>query len=539
MMRQRKGLGFLSVLLAAAAAWIGMPASAATAEEVQPIAEVRITPGGVDWVPLGEDQGFTLTVAGPQGVVLYREFSAGEVPSLGLLDEGERALADGVYTYELRSLAPTDGLLRESMGAEPSRLLSGYLSVRYGGFVVPIAHPEAQVQRIETGSGESSEVVDVADFVLPEGLVVQGNACIGEECLEGDESPTSATLTLKNDVLELRFTDTPIGISPRRDWSIFINDFLGSGEHFAVADLGLDDPPTTISIPFRLVGGAPDHSLYVSSAGNVGLGTSVPGTRLHLFSAATADVFAGAGPNPASGPAFNFGYGGASFGRGAGFLNARPDASAVAPNPSLRFLTADVERMIVTNTGNVGIGTASPSAQLHVRRTNGTARLLVEEASGTLDNNRVLVELVNKGRAQVRMRNTADAAGLSWFISHESNGNFGISREGTGTLEVTITPTGNMVITGNYTPDYVFEPDYELMPLPELAEFVARERHLPNVPNAAEIKANGINVNDFPMQLLEKIEELTLYAIAQQETIDELRARLEAIEQRDAAPSEP
>jgi hypothetical protein len=185
----------------------------------------------------------------------------------------------------------------------------------------------------------------------------------------------------------------------------------------------------------------------------------------------------------------------------------------------------------------VGIGTAAPTDMLHVRSTGGVASLLVEEASATLDNNRVLLEAVNNGRAQFRLRNTADATGLSWFVSHETNGNFAISREGTGVAEVTVEPNGDLIITGNYTPDYVFEPDYELMPLSELADFVTRERHLPNVPNAVEVEKNGINVNDFPMALLEKIEELTLYTIDQHEQLtslgaenSELKARLEALE---------
>ena len=122
------------------------------------------------------------------------------------------------------------------------------------------------------------------------------------------------------------------------------------------------------------------------------------------------------------------------------------------------------------------------------------------------------------------------------LIGDEFRINFGTG--GTGP-ELRLTNTGNLIISGTYTPDYVFAPDYELMPLAELAEFVARERHLPNVPNAAEIEAEGLNVNTFPMQLLEKIEELTLHAIAQQKTIDDLRARLEAIEERDAAPPAP
>ena len=79
-----------------------------------------------------------------------------------------------------------------------------------------------------------------------------------------------------------------------------------------------------------------------------------------IFGAANADVFAGMGVDVVSGPAFNYGYSGNSFGRSSGFFNVRPDASAVAPNPSLRFATANVQRMIITNAGNVGIGTTSP-----------------------------------------------------------------------------------------------------------------------------------------------------------------------------------
>jgi hypothetical protein len=81
--------------------------------------------------------------------------------------------------------------------------------------------------------------------------------------------------------------------------------------------------------------------------------------------------------------------------------------------------------------------------------------------------------------------------------------------------------------------DYVFEPDYELMPLDELREFVKANKHLPNVPSTADIAANGLNVQHFQGRLLEKIEELALHTLAQQELIETLTARLEALE---AAP---
>jgi hypothetical protein len=100
--------------------------------------------------------------------------------------------------------------------------------------------------------------------------------------------------------------------------------------------------------------------------GKVGIGTTTPGGQLHIFGAATSDVFAGLGPDPISGPSFNYGYAGNSFGVGAGFFNVRPATGATGVNPSLRFMTVDTERMIVTNAGNVGIGTSAPSQRLDV-----------------------------------------------------------------------------------------------------------------------------------------------------------------------------
>jgi hypothetical protein len=72
------------------------------------------------------------------------------------------------------------------------------------------------------------------------------------------------------------------------------------------------------------------------------------------------------GLNVLTGPAFNYGYAGGTFGRSAGFFNVRPDALASPPNPSLRFMTANVQRMIITNTVKVGNGTSDPTFQLRI-----------------------------------------------------------------------------------------------------------------------------------------------------------------------------
>jgi hypothetical protein len=78
-------------------------------------------------------------------------------------------------------------------------------------------------------------------------------------------------------------------------------------------------------------------------------------------------------------------------------------------------------------------------------------------------------------------------------------------------------------------PDYVWDSNYALMPIEELRAYTAREKRLPNMPSAAEIKREGLNLSQFQMQLLEKIEELTRYLLMQQETIEAQQAQIDAL----------
>lgn len=67
-------------------------------------------------------------------------------------------------------------------------------------------------------------------------------------------------------------------------------------------------------------------------------------------------------------------------------------------------------------------------------------------------------------------------------------------------------------ISGNW-PDYVFKPDYQLLSLSDLESYIQANSHLPNVPSAQEVMANGQDLGDIQLRLLGKIEELTLYTI--------------------------
>jgi hypothetical protein len=113
------------------------------------------------------------------------------------------------------------------------------------------------------------------------------------------------------------------------------------------------------------------------------------------------------------------------------------------------------------------------------------------------------------------------------------NGNVGI---GTTSPDQKLTVKGKIhaeeVIVDLNVPvaDYVFKPNYKLMPLPEVEQFVKTNSHLPEIPSATEITKNGLSMGEMQNKLLQKVEELTLYAIQQNKKIETLEKRINELE---------
>jgi hypothetical protein len=225
------------------------------------------------------------------------------------------------------------------------------------------------------------------------------------------------------------------------------------------------DSQTANYIPkFDGVGtGTVSDSLLYEKNGNIGIATTDPKAPLHVFGAATQDVFMGLGPDPGpTGPAMNFGYGGSSFGRGAGFFNVRPDPLASAPNPSLRFLTGNVMRMIITNSGTVGIGTTNPQHQLHVYGHVGlenpdmTSLVGLRLNSAGASHGGALWAMGTNYTAQPNTANDAgtlalmayETGGLSLTSGNPTNGNIRLytGGSGPGNERMRITQAGNVGI---------------------------------------------------------------------------------------------
>ena len=130
---------------------------------------------------------------------------------------------------------------------------------------------------------------------------------------------------------------------------------------------------------------------------------------------------------------------------------------------------------------------------------------------------------------QIRFRNSGEAA----FPKTVSIGNIGTTGIGSLTLAVggKIGAQGIYIRTaGAAWPDYVFQPAYALRSLAEVEQFVRANCHLPEVPSAATVQAEGLDVGAMEAVLLKKVEELTLYLIELRKQNEALQARVQKLE---------
>lgn len=201
-------------------------------------------------------------------------------------------------------------------------------------------------------------------------------------------------------------------------------------------------------------------------------------------------------------------------------------------------------------TGNVGIGVAEPLAALHLKKmdfmiSDEATDLInlridatscgagirftrwMEDVNNQIFQNAFIGQFENSENYSFGIATgsstTGDQNALNMALTVLLNGNVGI---GTITPDAKLTVKGdihtrevNIDLEGVLAPDYVFEKDYNLLPLAEVEAYIHENKHLPDVPSASEMDTNGLNVKQMNLLLLKKVEELTLHLIEQEKKL--------------------
>ncbi|CAH0277686.1 MULTISPECIES: ELKS/Rab6-interacting/CAST family protein [unclassified Pedobacter] len=215
------------------------------------------------------------------------------------------------------------------------------------------------------------------------------------------------------------------------------------------------------------------------------------------------------------------------------------------------FGIVSAQNVFPTNGGNVGIGTLNPAAKISfndvndgtdtpdgitwfngaplnygIYRTpgpwNGPA---FQQLKLQWDTGIILETIASYEKSYVDIR----GGGL-----RVSSGNVGIGILNPNeklAVNGTIRAREVKVETTNW-PDYVFEEGYNIGTLKGLESYIKTNKHLPDMPTAKEIEANGLELGKVLNIQQKKIEELTLHLIEKDKQIDLLLKRMDALENK-------
>jgi len=423
------------------------------ARAAAPLATVNVSPQGLEWQPAGDFEKFTLTVSGPGGVTLRRELQGGAALAFEPFGDDGKPLGDGTYAYELIASPRLDAQTRQALAAAHragneaaiaklqasgkvpggSLAQSGFFTIHNGAIVSPdLKEPAAPKP------AKALTPITPKDVVTADDMIVQGSLCVGLDCVN-NESFGFDTIRLKENNTRIKFDDTSTGTGfPNHDWQLTANDSASGGANkFSIEDI------TAATVPFTVSGSATTNSIFVDSTGRVGFRTSTPVLDLHV--------------NTSNTPAMRL-----EQNNSGGFTAQTWDVAGNEANFFVRDVTggsrlpfrirpgAPTSSIDINASGNVGIGTASPSANLHVLSSasgSTDGKVLIQNSSGTTTG-RELAELRNNGGAILILKDTSQTERWSFGTTAAT---FVIDNQANTGVEFIFGTTGNLNIAGTLT----------------------------------------------------------------------------------------
>lgn len=207
----------------------------------------------------------------------------------------------------------------------------------------------------------------------------------------------------------------------------------------------------------------------------------------------------------------------------------------------IRLRTGTGTRIQVNDNGNVGINTESPTSKMEVFGNAGDGHLTISANDSTNDLSRMDIDF------KIKNQNQTIARIATYYMDSANNGTGGLRfytrLNGNLSAVMWLSPNGNMSIsnkieakevkvTSTPTADFVFEEDYALPKLEEVEKHIKSKKHLPEIASAKDMMKEGVNIGEFQIKLLQKIEELTLYSIEQNKQINRLKEENQIIKKQ-------